>query len=283
MGKNIVDLLRHFFETGTIMEGLNETNIVLIPKKKNPSTITELLPIALCNVLMKIITQVLANRFKELLDFVISDTQSAFISGRHISDNVMISYEVMHYLKRKRFGKEGYMALKLDMSKAYDRIEWGFLEAMLRNMGFSEKWVHLVLQCVTTVFYNIVHGENEMGPIVPSRGIRQGDPLSPYLFIICAEGLSALIRNYEEIKLVQGIKICRCAPVISHMFFAEDSYFYCKAEVGEARRVLELLEVYEKASGQKINNSKSSVFFQLQCNPVQSRVSVSSFTDGGSR
>lgn len=272
VGKDIIKLMRDFFETGEIIKGLNETNIVLIPKKKNPVSVTELRPIALCNVLMKVITKVLANRLKEVLHTIISDTQSAFIPGRLISDNVMISYEVMHYLKRKRFGKEGFMAIKLDMSKAYDRIEWDFLEAIMRKLGFSEKWTHLVLQCVQTVTYNIVQSDADMGHIIPSRGIRQGDPLSPYLFIICAEGLSALIQKYDSQKWLHGIKICRKAPTISHMLFADDSYFYCKAETGEARRVLELLTVYERASGQKINNAKSSVFFStnvIQYNRMQ--------------
>lgn len=134
----------------------------------------DLRPIALCNVLMKIITKVMANRMKDLLDKVVSDSQSAFIPDRLISDNIMISYEVMHYLKRKKVGKDGYMALKLDMSKAYDRIEWEFLKAILLKMGFSQWWVYLVLQCVTTVGYVISHGTYEMGPIVPTRGIRQG-------------------------------------------------------------------------------------------------------------
>lgn len=261
VGKNIVEVVKSFLETGELLPGLNDTNIVLIPKNKNPTTVTELRPIALCNVLMKIVTKVIANRLKEVLNTVVSDTQSAFIPGRLISDNIMISFEVMHYLKRKNYGKEGFMALKLDMSKAYDRIEWVFLEAILKKMGFSETWVQRVLKCVTSVAYNIVHGEFDMGPIVPSRGIRQGDPLSPYLFIICAEGLSALIRKYESNKWIHGIKICRKAPVVSHMLFADDSYFYCKADTNEARKVMELLAVYERASGQKINTQKSSAFF----------------------
>lgn len=95
----MLKLVQEFFMTGVIKLGLNETNIVLIPKKKNPTVIGELRPIALCNVLMKIITKVLANRMKELLGDVVSDTQSAFIPGRLISDNIMISYEIMHYLK----------------------------------------------------------------------------------------------------------------------------------------------------------------------------------------
>ena len=106
-----------------------------------------------------------------------------------------------------------------------------------------------------------------MGPITPSRGIRQGDPLSPYLFIMCAEGLSALLHHYEANKWIHGIKICRQAPAISHMLFADDSYLYCKANTEEAGRVVELLKLFEQASGQKISVEKSSVFFSTNVIP----------------
>lgn len=108
-------------------------------------------------------------------------------------------------------------------------------------MGFSEKWVQLVFQCVTMVYYSIVHGEHDMRLFFPSRGLHQEDPLSPYLFIICAEGLSALIRKYEKKQWINGVKICRQTPVISHILFADDRYFYCKVGSSETRRVLNLL------------------------------------------
>lgn len=87
-----------------------------------------------------------------------------------------------------------------------------------------------MLQCASTVEYNIVYGEFEMGPIKSSQGLKQGDPLSPYLFIICAKGLTALIKEYEVQHWPHGIRICRRAPVISHMLFTDDSYLFCKAE-----------------------------------------------------
>lgn len=177
----------------------------------------DLRPIALCNVLYKVIGKVLANRLKTLLPEVISDNQSAFLKSRLISDNVMISFEILQYLKRKQQGKTGVMALKLDLSKAYDRIEWKFLEAIMKQMGFCERWVKLIMECVQSVKYSITHGGELFGQINPSRGIRQGDSLSPYLFILCAEGLSSLIQSYERRKWIHECKIAVGAPVISHM------------------------------------------------------------------
>ncbi|XP_074348430.1 uncharacterized protein LOC141687156 [Apium graveolens] len=128
-------------------------------------------------------------------------------------------------------------------------------------MGFHDWWVQLVLKCVSSVNYTITHEAREMGPVVPSRGLRQGDPLSPYLFILCAEGLSVLIRKYESNQLIKGIKICRAAPSISHLFFANDSYLFCNVDDSDALNLMELLQVFQEASGQKVNLMKSLVVY----------------------
>lgn len=172
VGRDVTKLVNNFFREGKLPNCLNDTILVLIPKKKSPVGMGDLRPITLCNVLNKIIGKVMANRLKMLLPLVISENQSAFMKGRLISDNVMISFEVLHYLKRKQQGKTGFMALKLDSSKAYDRIEWVFLESILKRMGFCDKWVALVMECVTSVKYSITHGGEIFGHVVPSRGIR---------------------------------------------------------------------------------------------------------------
>ena len=113
------------------MTEINRTNITLVPKTKNPTNMTEFRPISLCNVVYKLISKVLANLLKIILPHIISENQSAFLTGRLITDNVLVAFELMHYLEHKKDGKEGVMAIKLDMSKAYDRIEWGFIRQVM--------------------------------------------------------------------------------------------------------------------------------------------------------
>ncbi|CAH9135001.1 unnamed protein product, partial [Cuscuta epithymum] len=218
-------------------------------------------PISLCNVLFRIFSKVLANRLKKFLGYMISHNQSAFVPGRSIVDNIMIAFEAHHYLKRKRQGIDGYIALKLDMSKAYDRIEWNFLEAVLARLGFDGRWVSMIMQSVKTVTYSIPFDGSELGPVIPHRGLRQGDPLSPYLFILVAEGLSARLRQEEAAGRLHGVCVARGAPRISHLLFADDCFLFFKASHDECSIVKTVLEDYEVASGQVINYNKSTISF----------------------
>lgn len=221
----------------------------------------DLRPISLCNVAYNIIAKVLANRTKHLLDGLISENQSAFVPGRLITDNIMLAFETHHFLKKKTQGREGYAALKLDLSKAYDRVEWGFFRAVLLKFGFSQTWVKLIITCVSTVDYSILFGGGEIGPIFPQRGLRQGDPLSLYLFIFVAEGLSALIRERENTGVFQGIIVARSAPKISHLLFAEESFIFFRATLAESEVCRDSLHCYSIATGQLLNLDKSSLSF----------------------
>ena len=153
------------------------------------------------------------------------------------------------------------MAFKLDMSKAYDRVEWVWLDKVMEKLGFANRIRDLIMRCVSTVTYSVKINGVPRGHIIPSRGIRQGDPLSPYLFLLCAEGLSALIQSAVDRGLLEGVKICRGGPRLSHLFFADDSLIFCKETLKECDELQRLLGVYEKASGQQLNRAKTSLFF----------------------
>lgn len=211
------------------LQTINKTHIALIPKVPNPETTSHFRPISLCNNSYKILSKLLANRLKVILPDLISHNQNAFVPGRLIQDNILLAHESFHYLKLKKEGGNHELGLKLDMNKAYDRVEWDFLEATLVRFGFDRKWVKLVMSCVSTVSFSIVLNGNAGGFFKPTRGLRQGDPLSPYLFLIVSEVLSLRISRAVHENHLQGIKLSRSCPVISHLFFADDSLFFLAA------------------------------------------------------
>ena len=140
------------------------------------------------------------------------------------------------------------MAVKLDMSKANDQVEWSYLEAIMQKIGFHERWIVLMIMCVSTVSYLVLINGEPKGKIVPSRRLRQRDPISPYLFLICAEGLSAMLKKGESEGHIKGVAVCRGAPRVSHLLFADDSIIFCRALITECERVLKVLEDYERDS-----------------------------------
>jgi len=144
---------------------------------------------ALCNVLYKFIFKVLANRLKVILHKCISNNQSAFIHGRSILDSTMVAIEVIHYMKTKTRGQDGWVTLKLDISKAYDRMDWEYLKEFMIKMGLDNKWIHWMAMFFKSADYSILVNNKVVSPVIPVHVLQQGDPHSPYLFIICAEGL----------------------------------------------------------------------------------------------
>ena len=153
------------------------------------------------------------------------------------------------------------MALKLDMSKAYDKVERAYLENIMDRLGFHPRWRRLMMQCITSVTYSIRINGKQSGQIIPSRGLRQDDPLSPYLFLLCVEGLSALIKKAGSNGTMEGVFVYRGGPSLSHLFFIDDSIIFRKATIEECEALQKVLLVYEQASGQQLNRAKISLFF----------------------
>ena len=231
-GKCVTKAILDFLNLGIIPPKFNEIHIILIPKIKNLTKITQYRPICLSNVISKLASEVIANRLKRFLPKIISEHQSVFMSKRLITNNILVAFKTMHYLNQKRTGKNGERALKLDMSKAFDRVEWGFLRDVMIKMGFDGRWVNLMMQCVTSVAYSIRLNGRPRGHIVPSKGLRQGDLISPFLFLFCVEGLSSLLQQATSIGSLHGVAACPQGPRISHLFFADDNIIFCQATQG---------------------------------------------------
>jgi hypothetical protein len=260
IGKDVTYMILEVLNNQGDPSQLNHTHICLIPKGNNPKNPSEFRPISLCNVSLKIITKTIANRIKNILPDVISQNQSAFIHGRLITDNTLIASDIFHYLQHTK-RKNGYVGIKTDMAKSYDRVEWDFLETTLRIMGFPMDMVQTIMKCVTTVTFSILINGQPSPSFQPQRGLRQGDPLSPYLFIICADVLSGLISRAQSNLSIHGVKIAPRAPEISHLLFADDSLFFCRANIEEITTLNSLITKYQNASGQMVNLGKSEMIF----------------------
>ena len=172
VGPDVLSATLSVLNLGTIPPKINHTFESLIPKTKSPKTAKDFQPISLCNVIYKLISKTIANRLKKCLPKLVSESQSTFPSNCLITDNILVAFETLHHLKNKRTGKTGSMALKLDMSKAYDRVEWTFLENLMDKLGFDRKWTDLIKSCISTVSLSILINGAPYGLIHLQRSLR---------------------------------------------------------------------------------------------------------------
>lgn len=261
IGSSVIKEIQDFLSSGILPATLHETYIRLISKKQGAKRVDDYRPIALCNVYYKVISKLLSLRLKPVLSSIISENQSAFIPGRSISDNVLITHEVLHYLKNSQAQQQCAMAVKMDMSEAYDRVEWDFVEQVLKRLGFHDRWINWIMQCITSVSYSYLVNDAVYGKVKPHRGIRQGDPISPYLFILCGEVLSGLCRKAERDGSLRGVRVARESPRVNHLLFADDTMMFCNSSEDSCLALKRILQAYEQVSGQKVNIQKSSITF----------------------
>ncbi|GKV36766.1 hypothetical protein SLEP1_g44860 [Rubroshorea leprosula] len=229
--------------------------MVLIPKKESLQGIEEYRPISLISSLYKILAKILANRLSRVLDGVTGEQQSAFIKGRLLMDGVIIANETIEEVKRK---KSSAFIFKADFEKAYDNVSWEFLDYMMERMDFGSRWRGWIRECLQTNSVSVLLNGSPTKEFVMTRGLRQGDPLTPFLFLIVAEGLNGIISSAVSKGTFEGITIGKGEISITHLQFADDNLMMGKAIEENVWTTKCIMKAFELVSSLKINYGKSS-------------------------
>eukprot|EP00253_Pinus_taeda_P007045 PITA_07045 len=255
--KDYIRMAKNFYTKCKMGSSIKSSHLALIPKEPNPQTFGRFKPISLCNVSYKIITKILANRLKKILPSLISENQGGFVPKRQITDNVILIQEAIHSsLARNERG----MIIKLDMANAFDRVNHSFLQAVLKKFGISEFFTSRVMECISYNWTAPLINGRPCNTFQSSRGLRQGCPLSPFLYIIMAETLSLHLENKRKLKEIIGVEIVRGTKGINLSLFANDTLLIGGASSLMAKRFKNILDLFLQASGGKLNNKKCMVY-----------------------
>ncbi|RVW53855.1 LINE-1 reverse transcriptase-like [Vitis vinifera] len=263
--EEIMELFREFYNQCSFANSLNSTFIVLIPKKGGAEDLGDFRPISLVGSLYKLLAKVLANRLKKVLNKVVSGDQNAFVRGKQILDASLMANEVIDFWHKR---KEKGLICKLDIEKAYDSINWKFLMKVLVKMGFGSRWLDWIWWCISTAKFSVMINGVPTGFFSNFKGLRQGDPLSPYLFVLGMEVLSILIRRAVDGGFLSGCKIKGRGEeemIVSHMLFADDTIIFCEANKEQVSALSWILAWFEAASGLRINLDKSVLIPVEEC------------------
>ncbi|KAJ9688894.1 hypothetical protein PVL29_014511 [Vitis rotundifolia] len=296
--EDLVRVFAEFHRSGIINQSTNASFIVLLPKKSLTKKISDFRPISVITSLYKIIAKVLSGRLRGVLHETIHSTQGAFVQGRQILDAVLIANEiiiakvlsgrlrgVLHETihstqgafvqgrqildavlianeivdERRRSREEGFV-FKIDFEKAYDHVSWDFLDHVLEKKGFSPRWRKWMSGCLSLVSYAFLVNGNVKGWVKASRGLRQGDPLSPFLFTLVADVLSRMLLRAEERNLLGGFRVGKNRTRVSHLQFADDTIFFSNSREEELQTLKSLLLVFGHISGLKVNLDKINIY-----------------------
>lgn len=217
------------FSTGFINPSLIDTFIVPIPKVDNTTCMRDFRPISLCKALLKIISKVLVLRIRPHLDTFIGPCQISFIPGGGMWYNALVEQEIVHSMHKKK-GRSGYLMFKINFEKTYDRVDWDFLWLTLSEFGFSCTTIRVIMNCITSTSLAWRWNSEVQEGFKPSKGLRQGDHMSPYLFVLCTEKLALMIQELVTSKKWHPVKITKQIPTISHLFFAYDFLLFTMAK-----------------------------------------------------
>ena len=255
----IMEMFREFHANETFIKSLNVTFLVLIPKKGDAEDLKDFRPISLLGSLYKILTKVLVNRLKKVVGKVVSEAQNAFVEAREITNVSLIANELIDHWQKQR---EKGVICKLDIEKAFDNINWQFLMKVMRCMGFVSKWMRWIWQCISTERFSVLVNRVPAGFFPSSRRLRQGDSLTPYLFILGMEVLSILLRRAMTSGFISGCTLRGREGAdfnISHLLYVDDTIIFCKAKEDKLLYLSWVVLWFETSLGLKINLDKSEL------------------------
>ncbi|VFQ82564.1 unnamed protein product [Cuscuta campestris] len=249
---DMVSAVQEFFLGIPLPMAFGSSLITLIPKTEGAKEIGDYRPIALSTFFSKIISRILSSRLAPLLDKIISPEQAGFLKGRGIEEHILLSNEYMHNLDSKTRG--GNVMIKLDMAKAFDKMSWNYLEAILKAFGFNENCTALLLQNLKSTYMSILVNGRPAGFFKIKRGVKQGDPLSPLLFIIGSEGFSRSLKHAISSGFLSPYKAGR-SQVVSHLAYADDLIVFLRGDIRNMLRFKYTLYTYLQASVQDLSLS----------------------------
>ncbi|GJX90174.1 RNA-directed DNA polymerase, eukaryota, reverse transcriptase zinc-binding domain protein [Tanacetum coccineum] len=270
IGNDVCAAIKEFFTSGKLLGEFNTTLISLVPKSKTPARVIDYRPISCCNIVYKGISKVITNRLKTVLSELVDVNQSAFIPGRQISDNILLAQEFLKGYNWKYV--TGCCAFKIDIMKAYDTVSWSFLEFCLKEFGFHPVMINWIMVCLKTASFSVcVNGESH-GFFKAKRGLRQGDPISPYLFTLVMEVLNLMVKR--QIKRDSRFKYhTGCSKLkITSLCFADDLLMLCHGDVVSASILRRGLDEFSLASGLYPSMSKSEAFFSNVCPDAKNEI-----------
>lgn len=255
--KDLLNALMWFWETGHITRGCNATFVTLIPKVTDPLTLKDFRPISLVGDYYKIIAKLLANRLRKVIGKLIGEEQNAFLQGRFILDGVLIANETVSFLQQV---KEKSVIFKIDIEKAYGKLEWRFLMNSMSQMGFGNRWLNWINSALQSATLSILINGSPTNEFNMTRGVRQGDPLAPFLFLLAAEGLNQVCKEALDKDLVKGVQVGDNKVRLFHLKYADDTIIFTPWDKRNVKNIQLLLKCFEMASGLGVNMTKSCVY-----------------------
>jgi hypothetical protein len=255
VGPDLLKMIEDTRTSGRIPQSLNSTFLALIPKMDNPETLDDFRPISLCNCAYKIVSKVIARRIKRILSKNILEQQFGFLEGRQIHEAIGIAQEGLHSMKTRSL--KGAV-LKIDLSKSYDRVSWLYIRLLLTHLGFDVPFINWVMNCLTSASFVVLINGSASSFFTSERGLRQGCPLSPLLFLLVAEGLNREITHAKSAGTFSGIKISHVL-YLTHLLSMDDVLIFSGGSRREVEVLRNILSLFSKETGMQINDIKSSL------------------------